>query len=354
MTTKCVLGPIVHINDCSDVASLLVSGLLETSTSAQLLEPRVRPRPGAASRLPSWRYSAILLLEERLRLGLSFKRGHRKADLLHIHYGMFGFIGLVAGVPFILHFHGSDLIRDHQRWHYRLLHRVAARRAAACLVSTPDLLQFADAVGVDLRFMPNPAPSAPAVARLSRGQTTPVLFASKIDSGKDPATFLAAGLALALSGVQPTVLGFGDAAQTFRRELEAIQRAGGRVLWERLPSASFAEEVARADIVVGQFGVGAFGMTELLAFQLAKPVVTHFGYRDAYGTAPAYWEAADDGAIVSAVLCLLADASRRRELGAAAHAWVAREHGLDVVVSRIRGLYEEVLADARCARQSER
>jgi hypothetical protein len=270
------------------------------------------------------------------------------ADLLHIHYGMFGIVGLVAKLPFLLHFHGSDLLQDDLRRPYAALHRAAARRAAACLVSTPDLLAFEDSLGVALRFLPNPT----VVRKQGGGEEDGrgILFGAKVDVNKNPAVFLAAARELVEDGRSVTVLGFGGEAHKFRRELQAIECRGGRVLWERLPQTDFSREVADASLVVGQFGVGAFGMTELTAFGMAKPVVTHFAFQRAYSTHPAYEQAKTISEIREAVTRLELNSEKARSLGRAAQEWVAREHALSSVIALLEAIYGEVGVDARRSR----
>src|SRR5436190_24158741 len=87
------------------------------------------------------------------------------------------------------------------------------------------------------------------------------LFAAKLDVNKGSQIFLPAALELARGGTNVAVLGFGSASRKRQEILAAIERSGGKVFRERLSRHQFLAEIERASVVVGQFGVGAFGMT---------------------------------------------------------------------------------------------
>lgn len=319
-----------------------MQGLRLRGWEADLVEPRLRPFHGTQNQL-SARENRAAYVVERTSLALSLRR-QRPRPRLHIHYGMFGAIGLASGAPFLLHFHGSDLLVDDARWHLRRLHRLAAGRAAACLVSTPDLLRFEAQLGVELVFLPNPVPTAWARVASQRNGNTGVLFASKLDANKRPEVFLPAASTLAASGVPVTVLGFGsDGASRTRELLNEVEAAGARIIRGRLCEDEFTQLLAEADIVVGQFGVGALGMTELRALAMGKAIVTHFAFPSAYGSPLPHAEARIPKEVVSAIVSLLSNDHERDELGTAGQAWVLQEHGQEAVTDRLIKIYEEKL-----------
>jgi glycosyltransferase involved in cell wall biosynthesis len=334
-------GVVLHLNDCSEVASTLVRALAADGWNAVLVSPTVRPLRGLGHHRSSLRYNGLYFTAERVTLGLRFRACRNPPDLIHIHYGMFGAVGLVAGRPFILHFHGSDLLVDHRRRLYRRLHRRAARAAHACLVSTPDLLRFAADLDVPLTFLPNPILGRTDRPREEEQPT--ILFAAKLDANKGPRIFLPAALELARGGARVAVLGFGSASAQREEILAAIERSGGRVFRERLPRDQFLAEIERAAVVVGQFGVGAFGMTELDAFERERPVVTHFRFPGAYSSPPVYVEASTSDEIAAAADALIADRVARRRIGTLARQWVSREHSCERVVSLLATIYEAAM-----------
>lgn len=328
---------VLHVNDCSQVASFLVEGLRSYGWDAALIEPHLRPFFGGARRR-SLRENRLAYALERASLALTLRR-RSPSPWLHIHYGMFGAIGLVSGAPYVLHFHGSDLLSDDSRWLFRKLHRLAAKRAAACLVSTPDLLRFESELGVPLSFLPNPV--EPMTITRQRRADARVLFASKLDGNKRPELFLPAAARLASEGVAVSVLGFGSDQRPETQDLLArAGAAGATVIRDRVSQDAFGTLLAEADIVVGQFGVGALGMTELKALALGKVVVTHFTFGAAYAVPPPYVEASAESEILTAVRSLLPDYPRRTSIGCAAERWVQAHHGQLRVAAQLIEIYE--------------
>src|SRR3990170_804339 len=79
-----------------------------------------------------------------------------RPDLVHVHYATQGFVGPMAGRPYVLHCHGTDVrgvAPGSPRGRYL---GVVMRRAALVLVSTPDLLDDAARLVADPVYLPNP------------------------------------------------------------------------------------------------------------------------------------------------------------------------------------------------------
>jgi glycosyltransferase involved in cell wall biosynthesis len=331
-------GTCVHVNDVSGVGSALVDILNEAGYSAALVEPAKRP-PEGSGRRTGLRSNNAYFVVNRSRVALRLRRNRSRVALVHVHYGMFGPIGLLSGSPFLLHFHGGDLIVDDDRRHWHAIHRLAAHKAAHCLVSTPDLLQYGDTLSVPLKFLPNPV----RFANLPQVGGGGVVFAAKLDHLKGVERFLPAAVELAHRGRQVTVLGFGSEAERWVGRLAKLRALGARVVPDRLSSLAFNHLLESADVVVGQFLVGAMGMTELDAMARGRPVVTRFDYPGVYGHEPAVLWANDAGQIVGAVERLMEDDQLRRRVGAAGRRWVRAEHNPDLVRDLLLETYAEVL-----------
>jgi glycosyltransferase involved in cell wall biosynthesis len=332
-----VTGAVVHINNVSGVGETLVRGLNATGCDAVLIDPAKRRPHGAGGRLGVTSNRAYFAAE-RLRLALQVRRSTRgEVAMLHVHYGMFGIIGVLSGTPFVLHFHGGDIIEDDRRPHWHWAHIAAARRAQRCLVSTPDLLQYASRLAVPLEFLPNPVETD--VRRDGTGGG--VVFSAKLDGRKGIESFLPAALELARGGSRVTVLGFGSAAKKADGLLDELRLGGATVVTERLSRHVFNDLIGSADVVVGQFMVGALGMTELDALARARPVVTRFDYPDAYGTSPPIASASSTNEIVEAVETLMNDDALRQTLGARARQWVLDEHSSTRVCDRLLSIYQD-------------
>jgi len=104
------------------------------------------------------------------------------------------------------------------------------------------------------------------------------------------------------------------------------------------------ERYRAADIVVDQLNAGWYGLFAIEAMALGKPVVTFLHDEAVRRTEEAF---ATHVPIVSATAAtlrealrpLVADAGRRRELGAASRAYVERVHDLEHVTNRLLDLY---------------
>ena len=104
------------------------------------------------------------------------------------------------------------------------------------------------------------------------------------------------------------------------------------------------ERYRAADIVVDQLNAGWYGLFAIEAMALGKPVVTFLHEEavrrteQAFGTRVPIVSATAD-TLREALRPLVADAARRRELGAASRAYVERVHDLERVTDRLLDLY---------------
>jgi glycosyltransferase involved in cell wall biosynthesis len=104
------------------------------------------------------------------------------------------------------------------------------------------------------------------------------------------------------------------------------------------------ERYRAADIVVDQLNAGWYGLFAIEAMALGKPVVTFLHdeavrrTEEAFGTRVPNVSASAE-TLREALRPLVADAARRRELGAASRAYVERVHDLDRVTDRLLDLY---------------
>ena len=104
------------------------------------------------------------------------------------------------------------------------------------------------------------------------------------------------------------------------------------------------ERYRRADVVVDQLNSGWYGLFAIEAMALAKPVVGFLHEEavrrteDAFATRVPIVNATAD-TLREALRPLVADAARRRALGASSRAYVERVHDLDRVTDRLLALY---------------
>ena len=104
------------------------------------------------------------------------------------------------------------------------------------------------------------------------------------------------------------------------------------------------ERYRAADIVVDQLNAGWYGLFAIEAMALGKPVVTFLHDEAVRRTEAAFGArvpivSAKAETLREALRPLVADAARRREVGAASRAYVERVHDLEQVTDRLLDLY---------------
>jgi glycosyltransferase involved in cell wall biosynthesis len=107
------------------------------------------------------------------------------------------------------------------------------------------------------------------------------------------------------------------------------------------------ERYRAADIVVDQLNAGWYGLFAIEAMALGKPVVTFLHDEAVRRTEAAFGTripivSARAETLREALRPLVADAARRRELGAASRAYVERVHDVERVADRLLDLYRRL------------
>jgi glycosyltransferase involved in cell wall biosynthesis len=107
------------------------------------------------------------------------------------------------------------------------------------------------------------------------------------------------------------------------------------------------ERYRAADIVVDQLNAGWYGLFAIEAMALGKPVITYLHDQavrrteEAFGTRVPIVSATAE-TLREALRPLVADAARRRELGAASRAYVEQVHDIERVADRLLDLYRRL------------
>jgi glycosyltransferase involved in cell wall biosynthesis len=115
-------------------------------------------------------------------------------------------------------------------------------------------------------------------------------------------------------------------------------------LVEGLHHEEALERYKAADVVVDQLNAGWYGLFAIEAMALGKPVVTFLNDEAVRRTEAAFGTrvpivSATAETLRETLRPLVADAARRRELGAASRAYVERVHDLETVADRLLALY---------------
>ncbi len=320
---------VLHVNDVAGVASTAVARARADGLPWRLWTlPPVR---GSALPVKLWRRSVDLA---------RFHAAGRAAEVLHVHYGLFGYYAWSVRRPYVLHLHGTD-VRGNLRSRLRPLVLAAIRRAGAVVYSTPDLADEVRALRADATWLPAPlnadVDAEPAsVGRPIRPVDTPrIVFASRWDPVK--------GLVRQL-----------DLARTLRRahpraELIGIEWGGGASaaaeagvsLRPLMPAADFRALIASADVVIGQLASGALGVADLEAMALGRPLIARFTHAEDYGSDAPLWNTEHLDAI-RAVSHILADPDAAAARCADARTWALQHHGAESFVRAALPLYESL------------
>ncbi len=117
----------------------------------------------------------------------------------------------------------------------------------------------------------------------------------------------------------------------------------GLNLIPRVPYGDMPALLGRYDIVMGQFKLGALGMSELEAMACGKPVLSFFNYPQAYDEPPPIFSTRDAEEGAEMLARLVEDQQLRKEAGEKGRAWVEKHHEYVNVAKFVEGRYRQVL-----------
>lgn len=317
----------VQVNDIASVASELAEALRRRGHHVDMLYPRLY---GAT--LPPLGKLAVSPLRflDWARLAWRLRRGDY--DAVHIHYAYLGIVGLLAGVPYVLHCHGDD-VRDVTRRVWAPLITLAIRRARHVYYSTPDLREPLLAIRSDVQFLPNPIDIERFHPEPLAEDAGAVLIACALAPNKGVGNILEACHILEHSRPEARITAIAGGPGT--AEAESLPNV---LLLMHQPRAKLPALMTRNRVIIGQVHDGAVGMVELEAIACGRPVVTRFTYPEAYAEPPPFVVAHTGEEIAAAVTALLDNPAEAARVGAAGRAWVERNHNADVIALRVEEL----------------
>ena len=327
------------MNDVAYVAATLVSGLNKIDHPALLLD---LPKLGAGVGWP-WK-GAFLPIRGFAMARVAAEARRARPVLVHVHYASQAVVGLLSGLPYVVHCHGSDIrgTRPGSAWDRAI--SPAIHRAAGVLYSTPDLATDAHRLRSDAVFLPNPIdtdlfqPAAPAQRDL--------LIAIRLNETKGATIALEAARRLILRRPETEIT---VVAPESADNLEGLGSAVRRL--SPLPHDQMPDLIRAHRVVLGQFAVGAIGVYELEALACGVPVVADFRYAAAYdGDGPPIGpldQADRAGSAAAELERLLSGRGPRMAASSSGREWVARHHGVAAVVSRLLQFYTLILGESR-------
>jgi len=262
------------------------------------------------------------------------RRGH--FDVVHVHYARLGMIGALAGRPYALHVHGTDIrgVLPGSLWGRTT--GPLLRRARVVFYATPDLEQWLRPFRDDAVFLPNPIETdrfRPLGADdPTRATRRDLLVGVRLAPVKGLTTILEVLRLLAVERPATTItlVAYGEGA-------DAARVAAG-------PNARIVAPVSREDVAelirghrlaLGQFLVGAMGNYEIEALSAGVPVVMRFDQGSVYAAPPPVVNAATATEAVARICQLLDGGPELDRLAAEGPVWVEANHAARTVAARV-------------------
>lgn len=267
-----------------------------------------------------------LTLPLRLLLYLPVVRRLRRGryDVIHVHWIPRGIVGLLAGKPFLIQAHGSDVHKEINTPGLFELNRRVLEQARTIFYVTPNLEPFLHRFVDKLRYLPNPV-NVRSVAGSPRApeRVRSVVIFMRLDPVKGVDRVFPAVRRLAAT-MDVTALAWGPLAAEFATRYGDVVRFVPPV-----PHDEVGTFLADFDLVIGQMEQGALGLSELEAMAAGRPLISGIN-RDLYpGDKPPVVSSYTADELVEQIERLKDDSRRLENLSREGRAWVRRNHGYE-------------------------
>jgi glycosyltransferase involved in cell wall biosynthesis len=311
---------IIHVREVSNVAQMLVNGLCELGHQVILKKMYENPDPSI--------YRKVLDMPRRVLNVMRLNKyiSSNEFEIVHFHYANSGWIGALGGYPYFLHCHGSDVREDLYQPIRKWLVLFSLRRAEVVFFSTPDLYQHLSQIRPDAVFIPNPIDDeAFHPLGQAKHEKVRILINQVLKSSKAPD--------IAFSAAKELNDRFGDRidiyAFAYGPELGRFQQYEDINFVDLIPYNQMPRFLNQFDIIIGQFGIGSLGMSELESMACEKPVVCWLDtalYSKWYSQSPPVLSASTPDAVIEAVANLIRDPSFREDIGRKSRIWIKQYH----------------------------
>lgn len=336
---------ILHVNDVASVGSNLVQALHQLGFEAQLFNFAKAVNLTNKFQIP---LLPLMRTQEAFRLQKLVQQ--QQFNIVHVHYALHAYLPLLAGIPYFLHIHGSDVRRNLQHVILRPFIWYAIQRAIKVFYVTPDLKSFVEKIRPDAIFLPDPVNFNDFDLRpQTTNRNLRVLCISKLDRFKGVERFLKIIELLWQSHPQTEVgiFNFGNSSigQTF---IEQNNNNPRLTLLSRTPHKQMANLIHSFDIILGQqsLKVGALGVSELEAMACGKPVVCYFNYPNAYPAPPPILISRTVEQGREHIVQLLNNPDLGKKLGDEGYNWALKYHERKMVAQQLLKHYQGSLQPA--------
>ncbi len=277
------------------------------------------PTYGASWKWPAKALALPIRLVAYLPTAWRLRRGHY--DVIHIHFLSQGIVGVLAGRPFFVQAHGSDVHANLKNLVYRWVTGMVLTKATAIFYVTPNLPSLLEPYRDKLVYLPNPVDTrhavqpAPAPTRVRR-----VVIFTRLHPVKG-VDLIFASVEQLRADVEVTAFDSGPLAgeyrTTYRNRVKFVKPIPHEQIWDFLSGF---------DVVIGQMRQGVLGLMEIEALAAARPVIAAVGLSLYAADPPPVVPARGPGDIVSALRKLDADPGELARLSRLGPAWVERNH----------------------------
>ncbi|MBJ7596313.1 MAG: glycosyltransferase [Candidatus Dormibacteraeota bacterium] len=318
------------VNDVAGVALVELDILRGDGLEVDYLQ---LPWLGASWRRPFKLLIMPLRLAAYLPVIMRLRRG--RYDLAHVHFVSQGFVSLLAGLPLVLHAHGSDLHQNFNRALMRWMGHWTLHRAKAVLYVTPNLASYISPWTSRARLLGNPVP-IPERYTVPDSIKRALIFA-RLEPIK--------GVQLIFDGIEEiaqecelTAIYWGPWAEEYKH------RYGHAVEFiDRVPHSAVPDVLERFDVVIGQMRQGILSLSELEAMASGRPLLTNLDQTLYADDPPPVVPVATAADIVAALRSLREDAARVKSLAELGRGWVRRNHGFAAHREGLLAAYQDVL-----------
>jgi glycosyltransferase involved in cell wall biosynthesis len=264
---------VLHLNNVANIGPILCKQQSLVGLNSHFID---LIKPFGASNIALKIIGSPIRLAHSLIIRGKIALGHY--DIVHIHYSTSALFFLGIKPKLVVHAHGSDVRESDKNLFRFFLNKLIFKQADLIFYSTPDLKKHIDKYQVKAIFCPNPIDlenfNETKIAEYSIFIHASISWIKGADILIDALKKVRGKFPL----LKISYLAFGDM-------LNEIQDLG-LIEILKVQRSDLQNIISQNGLILGQFKVGAIGMSELEAMACCRPVVCHFEYDEDYPTPP--------------------------------------------------------------------